>query len=116
VVVLPVLVSLQNGNLLVLYRSVNSGENWVQTTALHIQATNTYVLDTAHVWATDLSSGLLYRTRDGGTTWSATSPGAYHLQALSFPDARTGWGVTTNQLLQTSDGGASWQHIDYITQ
>lgn len=116
VVFLPVNVTVSNGNLLVLYRSNDGGVNWVQTSVAHIQATNTYVLDTTHAWATDTSSGELYSTSDGGNHWSQVSNIAYHLNALSFPDAQNGWGVTSNQLLHTTDGGRSWQQINYSIQ
>jgi len=113
---LPVNVTVQNSNLLVLYRSNDGGNNWVQTSVAHIQANNTYVLDNAHAWATDTQSGELYSTSDGGNHWSAISNTAYHLNALSFTDAQNGWGVTSNQLLHTTDGGRSWQQISYSIQ
>ena len=113
VVFLPVNVALQNDNLLVLYRSNDSGLNWFQTSAAHIQAENTYVLDTAHAWATDKQSGKLYSTIDGGDHWSLTSNTVYALNALSFTDPQTGWGVTSDHLLHTADGGKSWQQIQY---
>ncbi|GER91892.1 hypothetical protein KDW_60540 [Dictyobacter vulcani] len=113
VVFLPVFVSTHTGNLLILYRSNDGGQNWVQTSPAHIFARNTYVLDVNHAWATDSQSGKLYRTRDGGGNWSAVSNSAYKLGALSFTDANTGWGIAGQQLLHTSDGGASWQPIHY---
>ena len=116
VVVLPVNVTVSNGNLLVLYRSNDSGLHWFQTTVAHITATNTYVLDTTHAWATDTQSGKFYSTTDGGTNWSPTSTSAYNLKALSFTDANTGWGVTSNTLLHTTDGGKTWQQIQYTIQ
>jgi len=116
VVFLPVNVTVENGSLLVLYRSNDSGISWVQTSVAHIQATNTYVLDTTHAWATDTQSGKLYRTSDGGNHWAATSDTAYKLNALSFPNAQTGWGVAGDQLLHTTDGGTNWQPINYSIQ
>ena len=116
VVFLPVNVTVQNGNLLVLYRSNDGGNNWFQTSVAHIQATNTYVLDTAHAWATDTQSGKLYSTSDSGNHWSSISKATYHLNALSFTDAQNGWGITSNQLLHTTDGGRSWQPISYSIQ
>lgn len=116
VVFLPVNVTLPNDNLLVLYRSTDGGLNWVQTSASHIRAQNTYVLDTSHAWATDSQSGKLYNTIDGGDHWTLTSNTAFALNALSFTDAQTGWGLTRDQLLHTTDGGKTWQQIPYSIQ
>lgn len=113
VVILPVTITGQSGPLLVLYRSNDGGLSWFQTSAAHIQAENTYVVDPSHAWATDTQSGKLYSTSDGGNHWSAASNTAYHLNALSFTDPQNGWGVTSNQLLQTTDGGKTWQQIPY---
>jgi photosystem II stability/assembly factor-like uncharacterized protein len=116
VVFLPVIIAVQNDHLLVLYRSNDSGLSWFQTSVVHIQAENTYVSDASHAWATDTQSGKLYSTSDGGEHWSPTSNTAYQLKALSFPDPQNGWGVTNNQLLQTADGGKTWQQISYTIQ
>lgn len=57
---------------------------------------------------------ILYRTYDGGITWSADpalNPAAYAL-SWSFPDAAHGWllvrGARANRLYRTADGGSSW--------
>jgi photosystem II stability/assembly factor-like uncharacterized protein len=116
VVVLPVTITTQSGPVLVLYRSNDGGANWFQTSAAHIQAEDTYVVDPNHAWATDTPSGTLYSTSDGGNHWSLASTTAYHLNALSFTNAQNGWGVTGNQLLQTTNGGQTWQQISYTIQ
>jgi len=116
VVVLPVTITTESGPVLVLYRSNDGGVNWLQTSAAHLQAEDTYVVDANHAWATDTPSGTLSSTSDGGNHWSLTSNTAYHLNALSFTDAQNGWGVTSNQLLQTTDGGKTWQQISYTIQ
>jgi len=74
----------------------------------------------------------LYRTRDGGQSWSALvkvsvsdaggpgfvpTPIVHH---LTFIDASTGWEVggwrfDTGQLLVTRSGGSSWEPVDLIT-
>jgi photosystem II stability/assembly factor-like uncharacterized protein len=115
-VFLPVNVSTNNGDLLVLYRSNTGGSSWFQTGVAHISANNAYVLDATHAWATDSQSGLLYSTTNGGNTWTATSNTASHLKALSFVNSSTGWGVTSNTLMHTTDGGKSWQKINYSIQ
>jgi photosystem II stability/assembly factor-like uncharacterized protein len=116
VVVMPVTITGPSGPVLVLYRSNDGGQSWFQTSAAHIQADNTYVVDPSHAWATDTQSGQLSSTSDGGNHWFLTSTTAYHLNALSFIDDQNGWGVTSSQLLQTTDGGKTWQQISYIIQ
>lgn len=109
VVILPVNISTQSGELLVLYRSNDSGLHWVQTSVAHIHADNTYVLDTNHAWATDTQTGALYRTIDGGTNWSIISKISNNIRALSFVDANTGWGTTSKTFMHTTDGGRIWE-------
>jgi photosystem II stability/assembly factor-like uncharacterized protein len=115
-IILPVNVTTSSGDLLVLYRSDTGGRIWFQTSVVHIRADNTYVLDPSHAWATDTQSGQLYKTTDGGNHWVATSTTAHHLKALSFTDASNGWGVTSEALLHTNDGGITWQQIPYTIQ
>jgi photosystem II stability/assembly factor-like uncharacterized protein len=116
VAVLPVTITAESGPVLVLYRSNDGGVNWFQTSAAPIQAEDTYVVDPNHAWATDTPSGKLYSTSDGGNHWSLTSNTVYQMNALSFTDAQNGWGVTRNHLLQTTDGGKTWQQIPYTIQ
>ncbi|WP_338247103.1 WD40/YVTN/BNR-like repeat-containing protein [Dictyobacter halimunensis] len=116
-VIMPVSVSAQdNPDLLVLYRSNDGGQHWTQTSVVHIAATNTYVLDANHAWATDTKTGKLYSTTDGGDHWNVASNAAYNLQALSFTNASTGWGVSSQSLYHTTDGGQTWQQIQYTIQ
>ncbi len=107
VLFLPVTVRVQDGNLLILYRSNDGGQSWVQTSAAHIQVENTYLVDVSHAYATDKASGKFYSTSDGGNHWLATSDTVYGLKALSFPDAQNGWGLTNDGLLHTTDAGKS---------
>ncbi|GHO88426.1 WD40/YVTN/BNR-like repeat-containing protein [Dictyobacter formicarum] len=116
VVLLPVNVSTPSGNMLVLYRSNDSGQHWFQTSVVHITAQNTYVLDPSYAWATDTKSGKFYRTTDGGNHWNLASNTVYNLQALSFPSASAGWGISNQSLLHTTDGGKTWQPIHYTIQ
>jgi photosystem II stability/assembly factor-like uncharacterized protein len=57
----------------------------------------------------------LYRTQDGGQTWSALEMPVSG--GISFVDNMTGWAVggethwTSDQLLRTQDGGNSWQPV-----
>jgi serine/threonine protein kinase len=53
----------------------------------------------------------LYKTADGGKTWSSlsmTTGGRVHV--LFFQDESDGW-LGTDRLLRTADGGATWQLV-----
>ncbi len=56
----------------------------------------------------------IYRTDDGGTTWSSGKQVDWEGQ-FSFVDLNTGWAVARNAgqiaFVRTSDGGQSWQEI-----
>ncbi len=60
------------------------------------------------------TSGHVYRTTDGGTTWTPTSvaPLATGLLDIAFtPDALHGWATTwmpDDGVIATTDGGATW--------
>lgn len=78
--------------------------------------------DADHGWL--LSGSDLYRTEDGGASWSRVTTDAVFRQAvgadpairqLAFRDARNGWLVVGGEepdralWLETSDGGATWR-------
>ncbi|HVM73023.1 MAG TPA: hypothetical protein VMT91_14760 [Anaerolineales bacterium] len=108
-------------------RTVDGGSTWLDATPPGIGniglTTVLSVLDTNHAWVlvpgTDFFSGSLYRTRDGGLSWSSnTLPfgGAY----LQFIDSNTGRALAERgaragseavELFQTLDGGASWTSV-----
>ncbi len=78
-------------------------------------------LDFLHAWvlvpeANDMFAGTLYRTPDGGTSWTQL-PVPFGGGALHFLDAKQGWMMATLgagagsmgiAVFQSTDGGASW--------
>jgi photosystem II stability/assembly factor-like uncharacterized protein len=54
--------------------------------------------------------GALFRTDDGGTTWSNRGGGALlEIYKMAMLDARTGWACGSNgTLVKTEDGGFNW--------
>jgi len=64
-----------------------------------------------NVWVAGSPGHVVLRSSDGGKTWEAVSTGTtLPIHALSFVDARCGWGVGAfGQILATSDGGRTWQ-------
>jgi hypothetical protein len=60
----------------------------------------------------------VYRTEDGGLTWTPLFTGnepwrcGGGLQAVAFVDASRGWVAARGQLLRTTDGGTTWQSVN----
>ena len=52
--------------------------------------------------------GRLYRTADGGKTWTAVTGQGQLKSELSFVDADTGWMIYYKRMTYTSNGGKSW--------
>ena len=108
-------------------RTVDGGTTWLNATPQGIgpvgYSTNLVVLNTNTAWVlgptADLFSGILYRTNDGGITWSSY-PVPFDLAFLQFLNASTGRALTVRkaglgseavELFQTSDGGAIWTSV-----
>jgi photosystem II stability/assembly factor-like uncharacterized protein len=105
----------------------DSGETWsVYRVKLDVNPDEVTVLaqgsiqfaDAMHGWinvpvesGAAFHSGLLYRTVDGGKTWSRTNgPGTSG--GVQFIDERNGWVDSgMNELWATHDGGRSWEEV-----
>jgi len=51
---------------------------------------------------------VILRSFDEGVTWSETFRSDLRLSGVSFADRRTGWAVGGEQILRSTDSGASW--------
>ncbi|MEW5799227.1 MAG: T9SS type A sorting domain-containing protein [Bacteroidota bacterium] len=60
-------------------------------------------------------NGVVYRTTNGGTTWTGTNSGKGYIRAIGFADTLKGW-IGTFSLLRplcsTTDGGITWSDVD----
>ena len=60
-----------------------------------------------------IADGAIFRTTDGGVTWSALKDSTTvptDLKNIYFLDKNTGWALTAgNQVVRTLDGGATWE-------
>src|SRR6266508_530534 len=107
-------------------RTNDSGITWYNVTPPDLTETGstveTFILDNQHAWVQKPdfnnfpNNGLLYRTTDGGLTWTISST-PFSGGDLSFTDVDNGWmladlgvGAGSNgvAVFQTADGGATW--------
>lgn len=94
--------------------TLDAGETWT-----HFEnapdGTSYYLnVDTGYVIA---QYGFLYRTTDGGFSWTNIYHFDYEPNKLVFPDANTGYACGTNGMLyKTIDAGYNWTIINTGTQ
>jgi len=107
-------------------RTNDGGLSWHNLTPSEITETGysirTFALDANHFWAQfpDFNnypnSGFVYRTVDGGTTWTKSAT-PFSTGDIQFLDSENGWvladlgvgaGSNAVAVYQTSDGGATW--------
>ncbi|HJS17693.1 MAG TPA: hypothetical protein VJ785_03020 [Anaerolineales bacterium] len=107
-------------------RTNDGGITWYDVTPPDMDETgysvDTYFLDTDHAWVQKPdfehfpNSGLIYRTDDGGLTWTSFSV-PFSRGDISFVDAENGWmladlgvgaGSNAVAVYQTTTGGAVW--------
>jgi photosystem II stability/assembly factor-like uncharacterized protein len=99
-----------------LYHTDDAGDTWeIQAIpSSMVMPQNTYsipaftleMINAQEGWL--LSQQQLYRTRDGGQTWTGIAEMGDIIQ-LDFVDENTGWLLTDDyKLMQTHDGGISW--------
>jgi photosystem II stability/assembly factor-like uncharacterized protein len=67
------------------------------------------------LWFLDANTGVfrakdgkMFRTTDGGKTWTGASGQAQLKSDLSFTDAEVGWMIRYHRMTYTSNGGKSW--------
>jgi photosystem II stability/assembly factor-like uncharacterized protein len=109
-----------------LVRTNDGGITWYNVTPPDLTemgyTVETFILDKNHVWVQKPdfnnfpNNGLLYRTTDGGLTWTISST-PFSGGDLSFSDVNNGWmladlgvgaGSNAVAVFQTKDGGATW--------
>jgi photosystem II stability/assembly factor-like uncharacterized protein len=103
------------------WRTNDGGVTWnkvlsTRTPGVNGQPTSLHAVDNNNVIISG-SNAQIYLTRDGGKTWNIQSPipGNFDFRDVWFTDAQRGW-VTGSRslrpiLLETFDGGESWNEI-----
>ena len=102
----------------VLYRSNDKGQSWTQpvgqTTTPMNWISDFQFLNSQQGWAVNSypaypGNASIFRTGDGGSTWSAVPDTPYRLNGVRFVDAQHGVAVGEFGLaLVTTDGGQTW--------
>lgn len=119
------------GQPLVIYATHDGGATWTPGAPVTSDQNNLFVwsfADAVHGFATD--GAALYRTVDGGVSWSKVQPagstggsggssgggsgtgsGSKGIETLSFISDQIGWAVGGGVIRQTSDGGRTWTKL-----
>ncbi len=104
----------------ILRRTYNGGTNWTTLATVGGWVSAIFFLnkDTGYVSSGSASSGSIYKTINGGVTWSAlTISSPYQLNDIYFGDRDTGYAVGGGNLgnpsimFRTLNGGVSWTQI-----
>jgi photosystem II stability/assembly factor-like uncharacterized protein len=108
-------------------RTVDGGTTWLNATPVGLTgiglSTTLSILDVNTVWVlvpnADFFTGTLYRTSDGGISWTSY-PVPFGGGSIKFLDSNTGRvladrgagaGSQSVEMFQTSDGGATWLSV-----
>jgi photosystem II stability/assembly factor-like uncharacterized protein len=104
----------------VIYTTSDGGTTWATkdyktllTVASPLAPGDLYIVDPMHFYVTDQKGATLLST-NGGASWTtlAGTVGS-GVTSLSFTDSLHGWAVGGG-LWRTTDGGHSWQSVNYI--
>lgn len=115
-------ISGSNGELSAVYKTTNGGISWDLLNFPYFQSTALDAVafpDSSNGWVAG-SHGQIYRTLDGGKTWTWQNSGTIRtISSLCFINADEGWATGgwgdgyQYLVLKTVDGGASWQHLSF---
>ncbi len=92
-------------------KTINGGTTWDTTSFL---TTDQYIgsmfaLNSKKIWIGQRSGGKIWKTTDGGTSWTMTITGAGTQGSnLFFKDSLNGFLTSELGLYSTTDGGATW--------
>jgi len=100
-----------------LYHTTDNGLTWTSTDELHFAASQVNAADMQHFWASN-SNGVIYATSNGGTSWDEVAQTGQNIGGMSFINVSDGWLIspTSPLLMHTTDGGHTWQTINYTIQ
>ncbi|MWV43226.1 hypothetical protein GRF59_06240 [Paenibacillus sp. HJL G12] len=109
-----------------IYKTTDGGKTFTSVAPGHLYAVNQLqMISSKQIWAAadDISgSGFIVHSSDGGSTWQQLYPSPYPeaqpTEDMSFLDSANGFAIGTqldsNQVLQTKNGGSSWNIVSSI--
>ncbi|MDH6254088.1 photosystem II stability/assembly factor-like uncharacterized protein [Chryseobacterium sp. H1D6B] len=97
-------------------KTVDGGDNWITTSSDSSSSNNYYsiVFPSQNVGFANKGFGSMFKTTDGGQTWTELPYSVYHAETygMQFFDENNGFTVGQNgAVYKTTDGGTSWQWI-----
>lgn len=101
----------------VFLRTADHGKNWQLLEGLEIPSVD--LIDFVNAkdgWVADRATDTLYRTRDGGSTWTKLVDGQMNkgvyddlFDGIKFVNKRVGWAAGLDKVGRTDDGGKTWR-------
>jgi photosystem II stability/assembly factor-like uncharacterized protein len=100
------------GTSIMLFRTDDNGSSWsvVTRNLPRNDFDSLSFTDLQNGWATYAPLGVLYRTTDGGVSWTQVDPSIRYGARVRFVSATTGWvwGEDGTIILATTNAGATW--------
>ena len=89
------------------FRTTNGGLNWTSVTPMPFSTF--HGMDFVNAQTGWIAGTSIFRTDDGGSTWSFQATPPVTMWDVGFADAQTGWCVGSGaRVMKTINGGASW--------
>ena len=114
-----------------LYTTANQGKTWIISSMPAGVFADIHFANPTMGWlhvadSEDDRQGILYRTTNGGQSWSLIKRTGWSGLRMSFLDERVGWAVASGcpvqfcawfefvtALVKTTDGGETWQEVEF---
>jgi photosystem II stability/assembly factor-like uncharacterized protein len=100
------------GNCGKILRTTNGGDTWPAMCSgfrFHLNSSSFLDANTGFVVGdSGNSSGIMYKTIDGGSSWQRVAINSGRLTSVYFRDASKGWIGGSSGIFKTTNGGSSW--------
>lgn len=98
-----------NTGVVYIWKTINGGQNWIQSTNAGGYCINFYDMNTGYL----IGSGA-YKTTNCGDNWTSLPipAGGSIMYSADFPDINTGYlSGATGKIVKTTNGGSNWTNI-----